>query len=120
MTDPATGVERTLLSGVHAWNPAASPDRRYVAYEQRDPQPDQFGGFGPARLQLFDLTSGKVVEGFSREDGVLARFVSGTEFWFSAGSDGTPAIVRYDLVTRAEAPMGMTGYVTDVRRGSAG
>src|SRR5262249_11419952 len=62
VADPATRDVRTILSGVHAWNPAAGPDGRYVVYEQRDPQADQFGGYGPPRLQAFDTALGKVVD----------------------------------------------------------
>ncbi|HXM58409.1 MAG TPA: hypothetical protein VOB72_23620 [Candidatus Dormibacteraeota bacterium] len=113
--DPATRDGRTLLAGVHAWNPAASPDGRYIAYEQRDPQPDQFGGYGPPRLQAFDGTAGKVVDGFRRDGAILPWFVSPTEVWFSAGSDPNPAIERYDLSGHAERPAGVSGLITDIR-----
>lgn len=120
MADPATGEVRTLLSGVHAWDPAASSDGRYIVYEQRDPQSDRFGGYGPPRLQAFDTTAGKVVDGFHRDDGSLPRFVSPVEFWFSVGSDSAPPIYRYDLSGRTENPAGVSGFIADVRIGAGG
>lgn len=123
LADLTTGSTRTVLPGVHAWNPVASPDGRYVVYERRDPQPDQFGGYGPARLQLFDGRAGSVVAGVQRDGGTLARFVSATEFFFSseAGGNGAAAAInRYDVASQTERSAGMTGFVTDVRVLNAG
>jgi hypothetical protein len=119
LADLTTGSTRTVLPDVHAWNPATSPDGRYVVYEQRDAQAGQFGGYGPSRLQLFDST-GSVVNGVHGDGGTLARFVSPREFFFSSGTDATAAVNRYDVVARIERSAGMTGFVTDMRLVSAG
>jgi hypothetical protein len=113
--DLATGSTRTVLPSVHAWNPVTSPDGRYVVYEQRDPQPDQLGGYGPSRLQLFDGSAGKVVDGVQRDGGTLARFVSPTEFFFSSVTGAAAPIYRYDVANKTERSTGMSGFVTDVR-----
>jgi hypothetical protein len=97
-----------------------SPGDRYVAYEQRDPQPGQFGGYGPPRLRVFDSSTGKAVDRASRDGDTLARFVSPTEFFYSSGTDVRAAINRYDMATQTERPTGMTGFVTDVRLVNAG
>lgn len=120
LVDLTTSSTRTVLRGVHAWNPATSPDGRYVVYEQRDSQPDQPGGYGPSRLQVVDSGTSQALDGVERAGGTLARFVSPTEFFFSAGTDPTAAINSYDVTDRTERSTGMTGFVTDVHLVNAG
>lgn len=118
VTDLTNTPPTTLVTGIHAWNPATSPDGRYLAYEQRDPQSDAFGGYGPPRLGVFDTTTGKVLDTVRLAGAALTRFVQPTQVWFS-DTEQTGPIQRYDLATQAQGQTGISGYVTDVRYGAS-
>jgi hypothetical protein len=107
---------------VRWYNPDASPDGRTVVFERRD-------GRGLPRLQLLDATTDKVVDGFERDGGSLARFVSPTDIWFhetgscagcTAPARGQGGIVSLDVARLTEEPISLAGFVTDVRQVPAG
>lgn len=111
LVDLASGVTRTVLPGVHWFDPDASPDGRTIVFERRD-------GRGRSQLALLDTQSGTVVGGFARDGAILPRFVSPSEIWFHemGTTRVSPAIVSLDLGRLTEEPTGLTGYVTDVRQ----
>lgn len=109
VADLAAGTTRTILPGA-AWRaPDASPDGGAIVFEARD-------GGGPPRLELLDTTRDAVLAGFERDGAAGPHFVSATEIWFQDVSDGGDAIVSLDVERRTEAPTGLAGIVSDVRR----
>jgi len=125
VADPAAGSTRTVVGGVRWYNPAVSPDARYVVFERHPDQTGQPTALGSRPwLEVLDTRSDTILAGFRLDGGMSAHFVAPTRFWYQVvvpqdSPDARP-VLAYDLTTwREEVQAGLTGSVWDVHLGSA-
>ena len=123
VADPVAGTTRTVVSGVRWYNPAVSPDGRYVVFEQQ-PAAGQPAALSPRPwLYLLDTRSGTIVSGFQLA-GISAHFVGPARFWYQVAvpqdSPDNRPVLAYDLTAwKAKTQAGLAGSVWDVHLGTA-
>jgi hypothetical protein len=125
VADPVAGTTRTVVGGVRWYNPAVSPDGRYVVFDRQPALTGEATALGSRPwLELLDTRGGTIVSGFRMEGGMSAHFVTPTRFWYQVvvpqDSPDKRPVMAHDLTTwKEEIQAGLTGSVWDVRIGSA-